>query len=127
MNIEDKSVKFQVDSGATCNVIPKKYVPVTNEIESTTQVLTMFNRTKLIAMGKTVVKMTNPKNNKRYMVHCVGIDDDSIVPILGSAAAQQMKLVVVQYDKIMAVESTDGPLTMWKNNVEPQRCIHRGR
>ena len=51
----------EVDSGATCNVIPKKNVPVTNKIESTTQVLTMFNRTKLRSMGKTTVKMTNPK------------------------------------------------------------------
>ena len=88
MNIEDKSVKFQLDSGATCNVILKRYAPVTIEIESTTQVLTMFNRTKLHAMEKTLVKMTNPKNSKR--VHCFVIDDHNIVPILGSAAAQQM-------------------------------------
>ena len=40
----EETVAMQVDSGSTCNVIPRKHVPTDTVVEDSKQVLTMYNK-----------------------------------------------------------------------------------
>ena len=52
MKVGGTNVKFQLDTGATCNVIRKEDAPPGTKIEPTEQQLFMFSKTKLKAEGK---------------------------------------------------------------------------
>ena len=52
MRIQQKSVRFQIDTGATMNVIGKSLVPSKCAIEPTTTKLKVYNNTTLTAEGK---------------------------------------------------------------------------
>ena len=60
MKLCGKLVKFQIDTGATCNVVNKKVVPAKCKIEHTTTRLKMYNNTPMAAVGKTRIPMVNP-------------------------------------------------------------------
>ncbi|XP_014677266.1 PREDICTED: uncharacterized protein K02A2.6-like [Priapulus caudatus] len=57
--------------------------------------------------------MINPKNDAKYKVACVVLQE-SCVPILGVSAAQQMQLLEIKHENIMKVETRESskvPLT----------------
>ena len=68
--IDNKPVKFHIDCGATVNVLASKYVNVAN-IKPTKRVLQMWNKTELKPEDMCRVKMTNPKNNRKYSVEFI--------------------------------------------------------
>ena len=61
MKVEAHHMRFQLDTGATCNVLCKKDVPSRVQISSTTQTLTMYNRDVIKPLGKCRVRVVNPK------------------------------------------------------------------
>lgn len=101
-----REITFQVDTGATCNVIRSCELLGTkyeNNIASTTQILKMFNSSPLKPIGNCRVQLTNPQNGRKYKVEFTVVrDGDAKVNLIGSAAAQQMALIQVNY-KNMAV------------------------
>ena len=106
MSVNSTDVKFQLDSGATCNVITLQVLQQCNcdaEIIQTNKVLSMYNGTTVKPIGQCKVKMINPKNGCRYLVHFEVLSDSS-TPILGSRAIQQMELIKVLQDNIKSVQ-----------------------
>ena len=102
MEIADELVKMQVDSGASCNVLPKKFLPKDSKIQKTDLKLTTYSKTNLKLLGVAKVSLCNPKNKKKYRVEFAVIDED-YTPLLGSSAAQQMGLITVQQQNILQV------------------------
>ncbi|XP_028839495.1 uncharacterized protein K02A2.6-like isoform X3 [Denticeps clupeoides] len=105
MLLGKEQVKFQLDCGASCNIIPVNLLNPSTQIEKTEKVLVMYNRSTLQPLGKCKVKLRNPRNKKLYRVEFMVVDEGSAVPLLGSRAVQAMNLVKVQYENIMAVDS----------------------
>ena len=66
MEIEGKPVKMQIDSGASCNVMPEKFVPKRTEIKGTTQTLLLYDKSSIPVAGICKIHFKNPKNNKKY-------------------------------------------------------------
>jgi hypothetical protein len=88
-------VVFQVDSGATVNIIPVKYVD-SSTLMKTNQVLKMWNKSSLIPLGTTKILIKNPANGNVYDVNFfVTSTDASLTPILGYKVAKQMGLITV--------------------------------
>ena len=56
VNIKDSPVRIQIDSGATVNVIPKRYIG-DNHLTPTSTVLQMWNRTRVIPVGEAKVEL----------------------------------------------------------------------
>ena len=114
MRIQQKTVRFQIDTGATVNVIGKSLVPSKCTIEPTTTKLKVYNNTTLTAEGKTRIPMKNLKNNRKYSVACIVVNDDKVQPILGLRAAKQMNLITVNTENIAAISSKSEtkPLTV---------------
>ncbi len=93
-------MKFQLDCGASCNIIPVNLLNPASQIEKTEKVLVMYNKSTLQPLGKCNFKLRNPRNKKLYLI----VDEGSAVPLLGRRAVQAMNLVKVQYENIMAVD-----------------------
>ena len=74
MWMNDKSVKFQIDSGATVNVLPQKYVSK-DDIHPSDVMLHMWNRTTREFVGKTFATSVNPANQMSYSVQFEGVEE----------------------------------------------------
>ena len=84
-------VKFQLDSGAAANLIPKSYLHE-SQIESSENRLTMYNQSTLKSYGTCMLRLKNPKTHKRYKVKFIVVDD-KYTPLLGAKAIQAMNLI----------------------------------
>ena len=92
MEVGGRNVKFQLDMGATCNVIRKEDVPPGTKIDPTEQQLSMFNKTKLKAEGKCNISLRNLKNQKKYRSRFVVVEGVTS-SIVGARSVEQMGLV----------------------------------
>jgi hypothetical protein len=101
--------KFQLDSGATCNVINKSNVPETQNIEETKKILVMYNQTRITPLGQCKVRINNPKDGRKYRVNFIVVADGVSDPLLGWKAMKQMNLVTVNYANVMTDETTENP------------------
>ena len=67
MEVDDNLVQFQIDSGATCNILPSKYTPSTvydsESYHSTSHKLSMYNDSSLNAKGTCILKLTSSPLN----------------------------------------------------------------
>ena len=51
MEIQGNAVKMQIGSGGSCNVLPKKYLPVGTEVQKTNKFLTAYNKEQILAFA----------------------------------------------------------------------------
>ena len=96
---------FQVDTGASCNVIRAGELRGKYEksITQTNQVLKMYNSSPLKPVGKCRVQLTNPRNGKKYKAEFVVVkDSDASINLIGSRAAQQMNLIHVNPENLLS-------------------------
>ena len=83
-------VKFQLDSGATCNLLPAKYLEDKKELTPTRKRLTMYNNTMIKPLGTCKMDVCNPKNARSYHVEFVVVDSDRAILNLGNQTMQQI-------------------------------------
>ena len=101
MEVEGQRVRFQLDLGASCNVIRRQDLVPTVVLEKTNQTLCFYNRSQLRPLGKCLVNMNNPKTGRKYKANFVVVDNAS-TSLLGARSIQQMDLVRIQHENIMA-------------------------
>ena len=77
MEIANGLVKIIVDSGASCNVLPRKFLPRDTEIKKTSLKLTTYIKTNLKVLGVAKVSLRNPKNKKKYRAEFTYVQDRS--------------------------------------------------
>lgn len=98
-----QSVTFQVDTGATVNLLPLRYA-IQSNIRPTVKKLKMWNDTHVNPVGVCRIVIQNPKNQKKYSVEFV-IVKENLAPLLGLRAAQSKKLVTVNETAIERITS----------------------
>ena len=97
MNVRDYgTVKFQVDCGATVNVIPRKSIDSHQPPPPNTS-LQMYNHSTIKPLGKTRLILTNTENHRKYNVE-FEVTKEDLTPLLSRKAVEQMKLITVNYD-----------------------------
>ena len=106
------AIRFQVDSGATVNVINKAMVPRKSMIQPTATRLRMYNNSPMAVLGEARIPMTNAKNDRKYKVRCIVVSED-VQPIIGLTAAQHMELITINTENIAVVhkQQPSTPLT----------------
>ena len=67
MLVQQKPVRFQVDCGASANVLPCKHVEIM-DLEPCSQSLVMWNGIKVKPVGMCALPVVNPQNNTKYKV-----------------------------------------------------------
>ena len=111
MVLNDNTVKFQLDSGATVNILPVDlYQKITKDqklraLDKANSNLVMFNKSQLEALGKVRIETRNPKNNKTYQVEYV-IVSEGFKGLLGAKSIQELDLITVNMDNIMSVSTS---------------------
>ena len=85
--LNETVVNFQLDSGATVNVLPLQlYREIFNDpkmhLEKTQTTLVMFNKSKIEVLGKIKTMTSNPKNKMEYAVEFFVVNQDC-KPLVG--------------------------------------------
>ena len=105
MLVRQQPVQFQVDCGASANILPLKYAEG-EELDSCSQTLVMWNGTKVTPVGSCALPVVNPKTNEKYKVRFLVVKED-LTP-----ATQKMKLLTVHNENfINVVENANDDLT----------------
>ena len=99
MIIKGRQIGFQIDSGATCNVLPEHFVPPGTKVEKSDHSLRLYSKALLPINGICKLKVVNPKIQTEYTVRFVVVKGD-YVPLLRANAAQEMGLLTVNYANI---------------------------
>ena len=103
--------KFQVDTGATCNVMRLSDLPPGKMLEPVDTVLTMYNGTKMKAHGKCVLNVRNPKTKQKHRADFVVVNE-AANSILGAQLVQKMGLAEVRYDRIHVIDDPKPGMTV---------------
>jgi hypothetical protein len=117
MLVNDKPVKFQIDSGARCNVIPYDLLDDESRCQLLTHkqpVLTMYNNATIKSLGICDVNLTNAKTHCSHKVNFVVVNGD-YTPLLGCSASQRMNLIRFNRNNIMSINTesvTTQPLSL---------------
>ena len=103
MIVSGKPVNFQLDCGATVNILPVKYLNK-QEMKPCENTLVMWNGTTVKPLGVSRLKVRNPKIGKNYSVEFI-IVHENLTPLLGLRATEQMKLLSVHRENFKAVNA----------------------
>ena len=95
-------MKMLIDSGASCNVLPIKYLPKGTVVEKSIHTLKMYSQSTMSAVGQAKISLVNPKNMESYLIDFT-IVDGNFAPLIGLETAQKMKLLVVQTQNILSI------------------------
>ena len=63
--IVGKSVQMQIDTGASCNVLPEKFASSGTDIVESDRNLKLHSKSTIPVLGACRVSMSNPKKNKK--------------------------------------------------------------
>ena len=101
MDFKSKLIKLQIDCGATVNVMPAHLVDL-SKLEPSNVTLRYYNNTLKPVLGKICLPMDNPATGHKYAIMFQVIDEPS-QPLLCRKAAEQMKLITVNYGNFKQV------------------------
>ena len=101
MLLNDVRVDFQVDCGASANILPCKYVKK-RKISVCDRTLVMWNGSKVKPMGTCVVPVINPRNQKKYDVKFLIVENDELTPLLGLKTTEEMKLLTIHKENFVS-------------------------
>ena len=109
MVVNGHDIQFQLDSGATVNVLPAREYkricgdPEFKELKDSEAVLSMYHGTEIHPLGKRRIRLRNPKNNGKYNLEFQIVSEEN-KPVLGASAIQGMELITVNMQNILTVD-----------------------
>ena len=114
MQINDKRVKFQIDCGATTNIINKRHAG--SNVTPSSKTLKMWNGTEVKPLGTTRLLVRNPKTKRKYSIEFVVLPDN-LTPLIGARTAQQMGLITVHTQNFVPVSPPERKKSQGINNT----------
>ena len=122
----DGSLRFRDKrSGIPANLAP-------NELEESSCTLKMYNKTNIQPFGKCQIVIRNPVNRNKYRVE-FQVVSGNLNPLISRRAAEQMKLITVNYFFFHSVDRTENLINSkvfdgkfedlpGEDNVKPVQC-----
>lgn len=102
VKIGNSIVRFQVDCGASVNVIPQRYVP-SADLTPCDTTLQVWCENTVTPIGKCDLEIENCRNKKKYVVDFVVVKEE-YMPLLGKKTSEEMQLITVNYENISVVQ-----------------------
>ena len=96
-----KCVKFQIDTGAAKNAIPRYVIPDVKLQQSNTKLKSWLS-TELKVKRRCRLILRNPKNRRKYSVEFFVVDGH-VTPVLDKRVCKRMGLIRVNYGHIQTV------------------------
>ncbi|XP_064107989.1 uncharacterized protein K02A2.6-like [Macrobrachium nipponense] len=100
--VNGKIIKFQVDCGASVNVIPQYLIPNVN-LKPCDTTLEVWTLDTVRPKGKCRLVIRNCKNRKKYNLEFLVVDC-KYPPLLSKRTSEQMGLITVNYENISATK-----------------------
>ena len=98
VEVGGRPIRFQLDTGATCNVIRKCELNKGQVIQPDSQTLLMYSKDTITPLGKCILNVKNPKTQEDYSCDFVVVTE-ALTSILGATTVQEMGLIAVKYEK----------------------------
>ena len=119
MEINDRMVRFQVDSAADVNTICQRHVRK-SQLTPTDVRLNMWNGTRTSPLGEAVIRVRNPKNGELYDTKFTVVSN-GFTNLLGIGSIQEMGLISVNDKNIAKLEINKplGNLGLAKLELDP--------
>lgn len=101
-------LRFQIDCGATVNVLSvNDYCNICGDaklqkLRPALTKLVMYNKSETVPLGKVKLPIFNPKTGLSYGLDFM-IVKESCAPLLGCPSIQEMNLITVNYENILGV------------------------
>ena len=115
--ISGTPVRFQVDCGATINLLPLHVVKdiygasFKKAIRPAESILTLYDGSVLETVGMATVTVANPKNEEKHVLDFY-VTKSHNAPILGAEACQAMMFITINYENIAAVTSSTTSMSL---------------
>ena len=112
MLLNGHRVPFQLDTGATVNILPEaSFEEVYGEdslslLDNADVTLVMYNRAEEKPIGKKRVQVVNPRNGRKYSVEFLVVKGKG-KPLPGLRASEQMQLISVIRQNIVTIQSEE--------------------
>ena len=90
--IENKKIKFQLDTGANCNILPYKYVQNNKVQKHNSRKLRLYDGTEMKTMGS--CKLPCVIANRKTWIDFIILEDDR-QPILGAPTCLEEGLIEI--------------------------------
>jgi hypothetical protein len=121
MEINNKAIRFQVDSGASINVITQDLIGDCT-VKPTNTKLLMWNKSEVNALGSVRLIIRNPQNRKKYSVEFIVVST-GLLPLIGAKAAQHMKLLTVHKENFMPAPPPNKPMPSVKHVTSAAKLV----
>ena len=102
LNLHGKLMRFQVDTGATCNVISRSDLPNQARVTPADSRLRLYDETCLTPAGLHRTELRNPKTGRCKFVEFVVLTKPGATPLLGARTSQELGLVKVEHRNILS-------------------------
>ena len=106
LKVDGRLVKFQIDTGASCNILSKSVVGRPEQIQPTNKILCLYNLPNMTLMGSYRARVVNPATQKECTAEFLVIETPDALPLLGAATSQALDIVRVQYQNILTTQVT---------------------
>ena len=101
MLIKRQPVRFQIDCGASANILPLKYAEG-EELAPCSQTLVMWNGTRVKPVGTCAMLVVNPKNSEKFKVRFLVVKEN-LTPLLGLNTTEKMKLLTIHKENFVHI------------------------
>ena len=101
MLVKQQPILFQIYCGASANILTLKYAE-DEELAPCSQTLVMWYGTKVKPVGTCALKVVNPRNNEKFKVRFLVVNE-SLTPLLGLSATEKMKLLTIHKENFVNV------------------------
>ena len=107
LTMDKKSVRFQVDSGATANVISSTLLNQKDlrSLEKTKSTLKTYNNDIIKCLGKIKKTLVNPLSGRSLNTELLVVDDPNATPILGKISSERIGVLSIDYSSFEHVNS----------------------
>ena len=109
MKIGDSDVRFQIDSGASCNIITENLIPENTILKHVNTTLKTWNEEEITPLGVCDITIRNPVRRKNYKITFFVVKEQQ-VPIIGKTVAEKMGLITINYEnfKVASIKKVPG-------------------
>jgi transposase InsO family protein len=99
-------IAFQIDTGASVNVLPGKYHPHDLPLTTSSKTLSAWNSNMITPLGSYRHSVRNPANGRKYSIEFLVVKED-FTPILGLRASQALNFVTINENEFERVLHLD--------------------
>ena len=117
--VDEEPVQFQIDSGATCDVVRLDDLSekAARKLKPSAETLRLYDESRLNTLGRCQAQLRNPKTGRCQEANFIVVKE-APTAILGAETSQKMGLITVHYEQLYTATAQPPKLDARKQLVE---------